>query len=119
MIVVVTSSEDRPDAEVDPRFGRASWFAVVQTGSGVIEFVSNRQNLQSSQGAGIQAAQQVAELGAEWVLTGHVGPKAFAVLQRAGIKVSVSQQGSVRDAVDRLLAGQCRAIDSADVQGHW
>ena len=58
---------------VDPRFGRVQSFVVVDLESGRDALHDNTQNLQAAQGAGIQAAQNVAGLGADAVLTGHVG----------------------------------------------
>ena len=63
--------------------------------------------------------QTVARLGAEAVLTGHVGPKAFATLQGAGIRVYTGASGNVREAVEKFKAGQWHAAGKADVEGHW
>ena len=49
--------------------------------------MDNTPNLNATQGAGIQAAESVAWLGVETLITGHGGPKAFQVLSAAGIKV--------------------------------
>jgi len=80
MKIAITSRDPGLDGTVDPRFGRASCFVVVDTETGAHETRRNTQNLNAAQGAGIQAAQAVAHMGAEAVLTGHVGPKAFSTL---------------------------------------
>ena len=41
------------------------------------ETVENTQNLNLSQGAGIQAAQTIVENQVDCLITGHCGPKAF------------------------------------------
>ena len=119
MKVVVTSQGIEMDSETDPRFGRASCFIVVDTDTGTHQVVDNAQNLNAAQGAGIQAAQTVAKLHAEAVLTGHCGPKAFRVLKEAGVKIYVGVEGTVESAVEKLKAGEYKLADSPDVEGHW
>lgn len=119
MKVAVTAQGAGLDSPVDPRFGRARFFVMVNTESGHHSGHDNAQNLSAPQGAGIQAAQAIARLGAEAVLTGHVGPKAFATLQAAGIAVYTGAAGTVREAVERFKEGELQAAAKADVQGHW
>ena len=83
MKIAITSQGPSLDSLVDPRFGRAKHFILADTEADAFTAHDNAQNLNAPQGAGIQAAQTVARLGAEAVLTGHVGPKAFAVLKAA------------------------------------
>lgn len=119
MRVAVTASGTTLDATIDPRFGRAKYFLVVDTDSLDSQAVDNVQNLQAAQGAGIQAARTVAALNVQAVLTGHVGPKAFAALQAAGIKTCTGACGTVREALQTFLAGNLPPIEAADVEGHW
>jgi len=79
----------------------------------------NSQNLNAAQGAGIQAAETVVRLGAEAVVTGNVGPKAFRALNAAGIKMYLSGEGSVADAVRKFKAGELKEASTANVEGHW
>jgi predicted Fe-Mo cluster-binding NifX family protein len=95
------------------------YFVVADTNSGEYEAVDNTQNLQAVQGAGVQAAQTVAKLGANVVITGHCGPKAFQVLNNAGIKVYTGAEGTVQWALDEWKAGKYREADEADVESHW
>jgi predicted Fe-Mo cluster-binding NifX family protein len=104
---------------VDPRFGRAAFFCVFDTATGAFEAHSNTQNLNAVQGAGIQSAQTASELGAEVVITGHCGPKAFRTLSAAGIQVVVGAGGSVQDAIRAFQAGELKPTENADVEGHW
>jgi len=106
------------DSPVDPRFGRARHFVLVDTDSGEFTGHDNAQNLNAPQGAGIQAAQAVARLGAEAVLTGHVGPKAFATLRAGKVAVFTGVTGTVREAVERFKAGELHAAEKPDVEGH-
>lgn len=119
MKVVITAQGDTPDAEVDPRFGRAKNFLVYDTETGSYSHLPNTQNLQAAQGAGIQAGRSVADSGAEAVLTGNCGPKAFRVLQGAGIKLFVGVTGSVKEAVESFQKGQLSEAGAPNVEGHW
>ena len=119
MKIAVTSTGDSLESPVDPRFGRAASFLVIDTETGESSAHSNEQNLNAAQGAGIQAAQTVEKLGVEWVLTGHCGPKAFRVLQAAGVRVATGVEGTVAEAFGRFRAGDLKASESADVEGHW
>ncbi len=119
MKVAVSSVGDTLDSAVDPRFGRAAKFIVVDTDTGEHQVISNAQNLNAMQGAGIQAAQTVAGHSVEYVLTGHCGPKAFRALDAAGIKVVLGIEGTVDEAVEKLKAGEVQPSRGADVDGHW
>lgn len=119
MKVVVTSQGVSLDSPVDPRFGRARCFLLVDTDTMQTTAHDNSQNLNAPQGAGIQAAQAVYNLGAGAVVTGNVGPKAFTTLDAAGIAVYVGARGTVQEALDQLRAGRLQLAKGANVEGHW
>lgn len=119
MKVAVTAQGPDLDSVVDPRFGRARYFLLIDTDTGQFTAHDNVQNLNAAQGAGIQAAQAVVQLGAEAVLTGNVGPKAFATLQAGQIAVHPGATGTVRQALDELQSGRLQPAGKANVEGHW
>lgn len=120
MKVAVTSEGQTLDSMVDPRFGRAKYFLLVDTETGEFESVDNTQNLNAAQGAGIQSGQNVANLGVAGIITGNVGPKAFRTLNAAEIKVFLCpEQMPVQAAMDQLKAGKLQPVEQANVQGHW
>jgi predicted Fe-Mo cluster-binding NifX family protein len=119
MKVAVTATGSELTSEVDPRFGRAKYFLVVDTDTGEHVAHDNAQNLNAAQGAGVQAGRTVSELGVEAVLTGSVGPKAFATLQAGGIAVYIGASGTVQAALEQLQAGQLEQAGGANVEGHW
>ena len=119
MKLVITSLGEELDSPVDQRFGRARYFIVFDTETGEWEPRGNRQNLQAVQGAGIQAAQTASELGAEAVITGHCGPKAFRTLTAAGIAVYQGAEGTVQKAVDAWKAEKLTRADGADVDSGY
>ena len=119
MKVIVTSQGQDLDSPVDPRFGRAKYFLVVDTETGDFSATDNSQNLNAAQGAGVQAGKNVVDLGAEAVITGHVGPRAFATLQAGGVAIHTGASGTVADAIEQFKAGTLMQSSGADVEGHW
>ena len=119
MKVAITAQVGSMDSMVDPRFGRARFFVVCDTETDGFEVVDNQQNLNAAQGAGIQAAQNVAKTGAEVVITGNCGPKAFATLQAAGIKVVIGAEGKVSEIFEKFKSGECQYVEDANAEGHW
>lgn len=119
MKLAVTAQGSRLDSPLDPRFGRAKCFLVVDTETGSFSAVDNSVNLNAAQGAGIQAGKRVVELGVDGLITGHVGPKAFTTLQAGGVKIFTGATGAVADAIEQFKAGKLPALASADVDGHW
>ncbi len=118
MRVAITSVGEDLDAAVDPRFGRAKYFVVVDLETNAVQTASNTVNLNAAQGAGIQAAKTVAGLGAKALLTGHAGPKAFAALQAAGIAIYPIAGGTVAEALTQFRSGALEPMKQADVEGH-
>jgi len=119
MKVAVTAQGPQLTSAVDPRFGRARCFVVVDTETGQWSAADNAQNLNAAQGAGIQAGRTVVGLGVEAVISGHVGPKAFATLRAGGVAVYTGATGTVAAAVEQFKAGKLDKADGADVEGHW
>jgi predicted Fe-Mo cluster-binding NifX family protein len=118
MKIAISSSGADQKAQVDPRFGRCPYFVIIDTESGKTEAIANAAQ-SAGGGAGIQAAQTVADQGAETVLTGNVGPNAHRALQAAQITVITGVSGSVSDALKAFGEGQYKATDSPSVQSHF
>jgi predicted Fe-Mo cluster-binding NifX family protein len=116
MKVIVTAAGADLDAEVDPRFGRAPYFLIVETDDMSFEAVENAA-AGASGGAGIQAAQTAAGAGAKAVITGNCGPNAHRTLTAAGIAVVVGAAGTVRETVERYLKGEYAEAEGPNVQG--
>jgi len=119
MKIVISAKGDNLEAQVDPRFGRSSYFLLVNPESMEYEVLSNGQNVQAAQGAGIQAAALIARQRPRALLTGNCGPKAYHTLLAAGISVFLGVAGSVRDAVQEFRAGKLTPARGPNVTGHW
>jgi predicted Fe-Mo cluster-binding NifX family protein len=119
MRIAVTTQGKDLDAQVDSRFGRAPNFIVVDTETNDFDVIQNAQSLDLPQGAGIQSAQNVLPHKPDVVLTGNCGPKAYRVLQAAGIKVAVGVKGKIADAIQDYIHGKYAEATEANVEGHW
>ncbi len=119
MKLAITAQGDKPTDAVDPRFGRAGYIIVVNTDTGDCTAHDNTVNLNAAQGAGIQTARNMADLGVEAVITGNVGPNAFKTLNAAGIQIYLADQHSVQDAVELFKKGELKQVSAANVEGHW
>jgi len=102
--IAISASEGNLDANVDPRFGRCAYFVIVEIEDNKIknhEIVSNK-SIEATRGAGIQAAQTVANEGVKVVITGNIGPNAFNVLNQTGIKVVTGVSGKISEVVKKF-----------------
>jgi predicted Fe-Mo cluster-binding NifX family protein len=119
MKIVITANKADLNSEVDPRFGRAPFFLLVDTETGESIPIDNQQNLNAAGGAGIQAAEMMSSHGAEVLLTGHCGPNAFRALNAAGIKIIIGVEGTLKNTIEKFKNGEYKFAESADVEGHW
>ena len=104
-VIAVTAESPSLDAPVDPRFGRAAGFMLVDSDTGEFTYHANAAAAAMASGAGIQAVETIAKAGAGILLTGHVGPKALSALTAAGITIGENYQGvTVRQAVERYTS---------------
>ncbi len=118
--VVVTSKGTDLGSEVDPRFGRAPHFVLIDSASGeILRVVDNSAGIEAVQGAGVQAAETLSRIGAHCLVTGHCGPKAFRTLNAAGIAIYTGASGTVGEALEQLRSGALQQASAPTVEGHW
>lgn len=118
MKVAITTQGAGLNPMVNPQFGRTRWFVVYDTESNVSFAVDNQKNVDVPQGAGVQMGRSIAELGVRAVITGHVGPKAFATLQACGVSIYTSKETSVEEAINQFKTGQLVQMENANAPGH-
>ena len=117
--IAISSEGPSLDAAMDSRFGRAAGFVVVDPETLEFEFLDNGVSQSMSQGAGIQAAENVVNSGAKTVLTGSVGPKAFMALEAAGIKVGQNLENmTVRQAIEAFINDKVVWAQQPNRRGH-
>jgi len=119
MKLAITASGKDLEATIDPRFGRAAYFVLVDSETMAVKVVNNSQSLDLPQGAGIQAGQTIVKNKVDVLITGNCGPKAFQVLQSAGIEIITGASGKVKDAVMHYKEGKLKSASAPNVEGHW
>lgn len=115
MRICIVSEGPDPSAEVDCRFGRARYFVIFDTETRKHESIDNSENACADGGAGIQAARQIVEKHCDWVVCGHIGPRAMEVLTEGDVRVAVGASGVVWDAIEDFENDTLHEIKSADV----
>lgn len=119
MRIGISSTGKTLEDNVDLRFGRCPYFLIVDIEDKEIKNVHAKENSATGQagGAGIAAAQTVAEEKVEAVITANVGPRAFDVFNQLGIKV-YKGEGTVKDAVEKFMRGELNEISNATGPQH-
>ena len=100
MKIAASAKGSTPDSEVDPRFGRAPWFVVLDTETGEYTSIDNSESVEAASGAGVQAVSRVTRAGVTRLVTGQCGPKSAKGLEAAGVEVVTGASGSVRAALE-------------------
>jgi predicted Fe-Mo cluster-binding NifX family protein len=118
MRIAISSTGPDLDAEVDPRFGRCQCFIVVDPATEELEVLDNEAAMMSG-GAGIQAAQMVANSGVDAVITGNLGPNAADTLEATGLKVYLGVTGTVRQALQQYIEGQLQEATGPSVDANF
>jgi predicted Fe-Mo cluster-binding NifX family protein len=86
MKIAISILHPRRDTVMDPRFGRAYHFAIYDTESKSLEFVSNTED-QPAHGAGVETSRMLLDMGLQKAISGAFGPNAAQVLGSAGIEM--------------------------------
>lgn len=102
MKIAIPVLEDK--ATVCASFGRAPFFALVDTDTDTTEFLENSA-ANSPGGAGIKASQILVDQGIKSVLTPRCGENAAQVLNKAGITLYKTQGESLSENIASFKAG--------------
>jgi len=118
MKIILSVTSPKIDSELDPRFGRAAHFLVVNVDTMDWQAFDNPA-LNASGGAGIRAAQFVTEHQCQAVISGDFGPNAFGALSAAGIGMYLyGTASSVQQVIDLFKAGKLEMLSAPTAAGH-
>ena len=98
-IAISIQGGDSLEAVLDPRFGRAARFLIVDESGTVLDVIDNG-NVHASHGAGPATASLVSRAGATSVISGRYGPKAYDALCAFGVTPLIGEAD--RTAADLL-----------------
>jgi predicted Fe-Mo cluster-binding NifX family protein len=113
-----TEPQELLNSQVDPRFGRCESFVIINTENMKMEVIPNG-SAQTAHGAGVQAAQTIANQSVEVVITGKVGPNAYEVLSMSGIKVMTGAVGTVGQVIEQYKSGQLQDSKYPNGSNHF
>ncbi len=110
--MVISSLGEGLESQMDTRFGRCPYFVFIEVENKEIKKSETKENPAVSQpgGAGITAAQFVANEGAKTVISGAFGPRAFQVFQQLGIEIYRGSPGSVKENVQKFIDGRLEKL---------
>ncbi|MFA9403595.1 MAG: NifB/NifX family molybdenum-iron cluster-binding protein [Anaerolineales bacterium] len=118
MKLAITVNTPLINSPLEHRFGRCSYFLVIETETHAWESLPNPA-AEASGGAGPQAAQFLANQGVDAVVSGDYGPKAFTALASAGIQMYSVQEGQAEALLEDFLNGNLeRVTESTGEQRH-
>jgi len=103
MKVAITSTGNSPDAKIDSRFGRCSYFVVHDTETHATEFIPN-PNKDSLEGAGPASVNLVASRGVKKVVSGEFGGKVKSIFDSLQIQLVIinNPEKKISEIIDLL-----------------
>jgi predicted Fe-Mo cluster-binding NifX family protein len=109
--VAVSAKENNLESEVSEVFGRSPYFIIAEIENGEIkktEIIENK-NADQMGGAGISAAQLMAEKNINVVITGNIGPRALDVLRQFNIEIYYGN-GIIKKVLQEFTDGKLEKI---------
>jgi predicted Fe-Mo cluster-binding NifX family protein len=119
MKIAISSTGKDLNSQISPVFGRCAFFVIVNVENNKIKdskSIENKAVMQAG-GAGIMAAQAVANEKVNAVISNSVGPRAFDVLNQLSIDVYKAQGNTVKEAVDLFIQGKLQKINAPGGMG--
>ena len=95
MKVAIASIGNTLEANIDTSFGRCTWFIIVDTESGGMEFIPNT-NRDMEEHAGKAAVELVATRNVEMIVSGEFGMKIKPLLDSMHIQMVVTEDAEKR-----------------------
>lgn len=119
MKIAIPVEDKSIETNVCQSFGRAPYFIIYNTVTKESEFLDNRAVV-SQGGAGIKAAQVIADNGIKALITPRCGENAEKVLSKAEVLIYKSIQGSVKANIEAFAKEELRLLEDihAGFHGH-
>lgn len=110
MKIAIPVNENNLNTTICMSFGRTPYFLIYDADSKEKNFLSNAAAA-SEGGAGIKAAQMIADNNAEVLLTPRCGQNAADVLKAANIKMYKTVTDSLQDSLNSFENGQLSLLE--------
>jgi predicted Fe-Mo cluster-binding NifX family protein len=112
MKIAISSTGKKPTDNVSEVFARCPYFCIAEIENGKIksfEAIKNEVGGRAG-GAGIFAAQLMAEKDVKTVITKNIGPRAFDVLKQFNIEV-YQGEGKIKKAIEEFIVGKLEKFE--------
>lgn len=112
MKIVVSSTDKNIESDISDVFARCPYFIIAEIKNGKIEKIEAIKNKSTDQnsGAGVSAAQLMAENNVNTIITGNVGPRALDVLNQFNIEI-YSGEGIVKNVLQAFIDKKLKKIN--------
>jgi predicted Fe-Mo cluster-binding NifX family protein len=118
-VAITVQSKDGLTSLMDPRFGRAKAFLIVDEASGQVITELDNANVAAAHGAGTGTAAVMNANQVDVVISGSFGPKAFQSLETLQIEMWSAPEGlTAGEVLIRYKAGTLQQISQATNPGH-
>ncbi|SFR86511.1 NifB/NifX family molybdenum-iron cluster-binding protein [Anaeromicropila populeti] len=117
MKIVVSTTGKSSEDMLDKRFGRSEYFYIYDTETEQAVVLEN-EGAKAGGGAGIAAANQVIEEGVQVIITGNLGPNAFELVEKAGMKAYSCGVMPVDSAIELFQKGELSEINLPGMAHH-
>ncbi len=112
MKLIIPAELQSADAPVCPSFGRAPFFVLYDTEDKAYRFLDNAAAAAQG-GAGIKAAQILADGGAGILITYRCGQNAADVLKAAHIQIYQAREGTIAENIRKWERGELSPLTDA------
>jgi len=117
MTICITSTGSTLDSLIDHRFGRCEYFLILDENGKLLKSILNK-GIEATRGAGVTAAQIIADEKVDVIITGNIGPNAYGILGSLDIKIfSGVLDITVQQAFEKFKKGELKEIDPSDARG--
>lgn len=117
MKIAIPTDYDNIETSVCMSFGRTPYFMIYDTETEKSAFINNSAAA-SQGGAGILAAQSIADNKVSILLTPRCGENAAQVLINANIKIYKTENGSAMENIHAFLKGELSTLDNIHAGFH-
>lgn len=111
MKIIISADGRGLESNIDATFHRCSFFLIVDTAANSLRSLVNSTKDRPGE-IGATVGQIVSNEGIDAVITTDIGPKAFEIFERYGIKV-YQAEGIIEDAIQELKEGRLPEITKA------
>lgn len=87
MKIAITAHGDNRHGAVDSRFLQADYFVLYDQERNTWDSLSHAKHITSTPERFLQTGQELSNIGVKVLITGHIGPKAFKMLQAEQITI--------------------------------